>query len=54
MARGPASTLISAETVDRLPEFYDRVKHLPYKPGPAKELNDAYRALSSDKESHDL
>ena len=42
--------LISAETVDRLPEFYERVKHLPYKPGPAKELNDAYRAMSSDKE----
>ena len=38
--------LISAETVDRLPEFYERVKHLPYKPGPAKELNDTYRALS--------
>ena len=39
--------LISAETVDRLPEFYERVKHLPYKPGPAKELNDTYRAMSS-------
>src|SRR4051794_24580114 len=44
------SYVISSETVDRLPEFYDRVKRLPYKEGPAKELNDAYRALSSDKE----
>lgn len=43
--------LISAETVDRLPEFYDRIKHLPYKPGPAKELNEAYRALSSNEEA---
>ena len=40
--------LISAETVDRLPEFYEQVKHLPYKPGPAKELNDTYRAMSSE------
>ncbi len=43
--------LISSEVLERLPEFYDRVKHLPYKPGPAKELNDAYRALSSEKKS---
>jgi MscS family membrane protein len=41
--------LVSAETVDRLPEFYDRVKTLPYKPGPGRELSDAYRALSSDR-----
>ena len=27
------------------------VKRLPYKPGPAKELNEAYRALSSEKKS---
>ena len=43
--------LISAETVDRLPEFYEQVKNLPYKPGPAKELNEAYRALSSNKKA---
>jgi MscS family membrane protein len=41
--------LVSAETVDRLPEFYDRVKTLPYKPGAGRELSDAYRALSSDR-----
>jgi MscS family membrane protein len=41
--------LVSAATVNRLPEFYDRVKTLPYKPGPARELSDAYRALSSDQ-----
>ena len=41
--------LVSAETVDRLPEFYQRVKSLPYKPGPAKKLNDVYRALTSGK-----
>src|SRR4051794_37584344 len=43
--------LISPETMDRLPEFYERVKDLPYKPGPAKELDDAYRALSLEKKS---
>ncbi len=43
--------LISSETVERIPEFYDRVKHLPYKPGLAKELNDTYRALTSEKMS---
>ncbi len=41
--------LVSAETVDRLPEFYQRVKSLPYKPGPAKELNDVYRTLTASK-----
>ena len=37
---GPRSGeyLVSAGTVDRLPEFYERVKKLPYKPGPAAEL----------------
>src|SRR3954451_20971899 len=43
------SYLVSAETVDRLPEFYERVKHLPYKPGPAKELNDTYRAMTGNQ-----
>jgi MscS family membrane protein len=46
---GPRSGeyLVSAGTVDRLPEFYERVKKLPYKPGPAAELSDVYRKLSS-------
>jgi MscS family membrane protein len=43
--------LVSADTVDRLPEFYQRVRELPYKPGPAKELADAYRTLSSNRAS---
>jgi MscS family membrane protein len=46
---GPRSGayLVSAESVDRLPEFYERVKKLPYKPGVASELSDAYRRVSS-------
>ena len=46
---GPRSGeyLFSAATVDRLPEFYERVKKLPYKPGPAAELSDVYRKLSA-------
>jgi MscS family membrane protein len=46
---GPRSGeyLFSAGTVDRLPEFYGRVKKLPYKPGPAAELSDVYRQLSA-------
>jgi MscS family membrane protein len=38
--------LVTAETVDRLPEFYQRVSKLPYKPGPAAELIDVYRSVS--------
>jgi MscS family membrane protein len=38
--------LVSADTVARLPEFYERVKGFPYKPGPAAELNDIYRGVS--------
>jgi MscS family membrane protein len=38
--------LVSADTINRLPEFYAKVADLPYKPGPAKELNESYRALS--------
>jgi MscS family membrane protein len=41
--------LVSAETVDRLPEFYEKVANLPYKPGPAKQLNEVFRTLSSGK-----
>jgi MscS family membrane protein len=43
--------LVSADTVDRLPAFYEQVKDLPYKPGPAKQAADAYRALSSNRTS---
>ena len=43
--------LISAETVDRLPEFYQRVRKLPYKPGPAKQLAAAYQTISSNRAS---
>lgn len=42
------SYVISAETMHRLPEFYDRIKHLPYKAGLAKDLNDTYRTLSGN------
>ena len=38
--------LVSAETVDRLPEFYERVRHLPYRSGPAVHLSEVYRAIS--------
>ncbi len=41
--------LVSAETVDRLPEFYAKVANLPYKPGAAKQLNEVFRALSSGR-----
>ena len=41
--------LVSADTIDRLPEFYARVRDLPYKPGPAQRLADGYRAISSDR-----
>ena len=38
--------LVSAETIDRLPEFYEQVKDLPYKPGPGEHLNNVYHKLS--------
>jgi MscS family membrane protein len=38
--------LVSAETIERLPEFYERVKMLPYKPGPGEELANLYRKVS--------
>ena len=34
--------LVSAATIDRLPEFYNRVKDLPYKPGPARLAERVY------------
>jgi MscS family membrane protein len=37
---------LSAETVNRLPEFYRRVKDLPYRPGRGEQLVAAYRAMS--------
>jgi MscS family membrane protein len=47
--KGPRSGeyLVTAETVDRLPQFYQRVHKLPYKPGPAAELSGIYRRMSS-------
>ena len=41
--------MVSAETIERLPEFYEKVMNLPYKPGPANRLNEAYRAVNSGK-----
>ena len=38
--------LVSAATIDRLPEFYERVKDLPYKPGPGTATG---RRLSLDQ-----
>lgn len=38
--------LVSAATIERLPEFYERVKDLPYKPGPGHQLADLYRSIS--------
>ena len=35
--------LFSPETVKRLPEFYDRIKHLPYQPGASKSWYENYR-----------
>jgi MscS family membrane protein len=43
--------LVSADTVDRLPEFYERVRKLPYKPGPAKQLAQVYQTISSNPTS---
>ncbi len=39
--------LVSAETIERLPEFFRKIATLPYKPGPAKQLNDVFRTVSS-------
>src|SRR5262249_51352173 len=45
MAEGPrqGEFLFSADTLARVPEFYERVKHLPYKPGTV--LPNAYQKL---------
>jgi MscS family membrane protein len=51
MTDGPrqGEWLVSAETVARLPSFYDRVKQLPYRPGPTKELSEALRSISNGR-----
>jgi MscS family membrane protein len=41
--------VVSAETVDRIPEFFEKVKDLPYKPGPARQLIDVYGGLSGGR-----
>ena len=41
--------LVSAETIDRLPEFYDEIANLPYRPGPGQQLNDVLRRVSVGK-----
>jgi MscS family membrane protein len=41
--------LVSAETMNRLPEFYQEAANLPYRPGPGKQLNEALRTLSFGK-----
>ena len=40
--------LLSPEAVERLPEFYQRVKDLPYKEGTARRIQDAYRRFSPE------
>jgi MscS family membrane protein len=35
--------LFSPETVKRLPEFYNRIRHLPYQPGASKSWYETYR-----------
>ncbi|MFV1997357.1 MAG: mechanosensitive ion channel family protein [Acidiferrobacterales bacterium] len=35
--------LFSPETIDQLPDFYQRTKHLPYKPGAAKNAYNNFR-----------
>lgn len=38
--------LVSADTVTHLPEYFARIRDLPYKPGAGKNLIDVYRAIS--------
>ena len=37
--------LVSAATIERLPEFYQRVNDLPYKPGTGQQLAEVYRSI---------
>ena len=46
--------LVSAETIDRLPEFYERVKDLPYKPGPATATGRSLSRNQPWRVGHDL
>lgn len=48
MESGPRAGeyLVSAATIERLPEFYEKVKDLPYHSGPGKLLDATYRKLS--------
>ncbi len=39
--------LVDADTISRLPEFYARIKDLPYKPGAGEQLAALYRTLSN-------
>jgi MscS family membrane protein len=39
--------LVSAEAMERLPEFYAKIAGLPYRPGPARRLNEVFRTLSA-------
>jgi MscS family membrane protein len=41
--------LVDADTVERLPEFYARVRDLPYKPGAGEQLAALYRTLSNSE-----
>jgi MscS family membrane protein len=38
--------VLSPDTVERLPEFYQRVKDIPYKPGPAGRLAETYHRFA--------
>ena len=40
--------LFAPGTVNRLPDFYKLVKHLPYKPGPGETLDQLFRKASQD------
>ena len=41
--------LVSAETIEHLPEFYARVKDLPYRPGPGEQLDNTIRKLGHSR-----
>ena len=44
VAEGPrqGEFLFTPGTVDRLPKFYQRVQHLPYKPGASENIYESY------------
>ena len=44
--RARGEYLVSPETIARLPDFYQRVKNLPYKDVPARRVEEAYRRFS--------